>query len=244
MIVERNNSKTLMIHSYISSYFNTDKESQFNFDSIYDSQKNCLTEEFLNLTKDYIFTFDDGLYQQYQILNYFPKDRTIFFPSFGLLRPIDMIPVPIENSIAHGNKKLYLSTFMTSTEVWDSMLLGYKLGAHGWYHLNLNLNHLDINNLTFTEKIKILKNDAKKCAEVYAEFLVKDIKNYIKNNELEIYFCTPYNILNDNQDLYINFFANFLEKILLTLNINIPIRLKIFSNERISIEKFLSDNKI
>jgi hypothetical protein len=241
MIIERNNSKTLMIHSYISSYFNTDAKSEFNLDLIYDPQKNSLTEKFLDLTKDYIFTFDDGLYQQYQILKLFPKDRTIFFPSFGLLRPNNTIPVPVENSIAHCNKKLYLSTFMTSVEVWDSMLQGYKLGAHGWYHLNLNLNHPDINNLLFTERIKLLKDDAKKCSEAYLNYIKKDMKKYIINNELELYFCTPYNILNENQNLYINFLANFLEKNLINSNINIPIRLKIFSNERISIENFLSE---
>ena len=185
MIIENNSTKTLMIHSYISEYFNTDKQSKFNLDLIYDKSKNRLLEAFLELTKDYLFTFDDGLIQQSQILYLFPKDRTIFFPSFGLLRPTNIQPYPIENSIAHSNKKLYLSTFMSSTEVWDSMQQGYKLGAHGWYHLNLNLNHLDINKLTFTEKLKTFKWDAKLCAKKYIEFISKDIEKYINDNLLE-----------------------------------------------------------
>ena len=244
MIIENNSTKTLMIHSYISEYFNTDKQSKFNLDSIYDKSKNRLLEAFLELTKDYLFTFDDGLIQQSQILYLFPKDRTIFFPSFGLLRPTNIQPYPIENSIAHSNKKLYLSTFMSSTEVWDSMQQGYKLGAHGWYHLNLNLSHLDINKLTFTEKLKTFKWDAKLCAKKYIEFISKDIEKYINDNLLELYFCTPYNIYNENQKMYILLLANYLEENLKTLNINIPSKLKIFSGERISIENFLDENKL
>lgn len=245
MIIENNTSKTIMIHSYISKYFITDKQSKFNLDLIYNKSENRLLKAFSELIKDYTLTFDDGLYQQYQILNLFPKDRTIFFPSFGLLRPNDIQPYPIENSVAHSNKKLYLSTFMSSTEVWDSMNQGYKLGAHGWYHLNLNLNHNDINTLTPNERIKLIKNDAKLCAQEYFKYVSKYIEKYIVNGHYEFYFCTPYNIYNEYQKLYILFFAQFLEQALdtiKTLNINIPKKLKIFTNERVSIEQFLEYN--
>ena len=242
MIIEYNFNKTIMIHSYISNYFTTDSDSKFNLDLIYDLSENCLTDKFLELTRDYIFTFDDGLIQQYNILNLFPKERTIFFPSFGLLRPKNIQPYPIENSIAHSNKKLYLSTFMSSTEVWDSMQQGYKLGAHGWYHLNLNLNHSDIDTLTFINRIKLLKDDAKKCADAYTTFIYPNYKDYIKDNYLTLYFCTPYNVLNELQKMYIQILAEYLEKNLKTLNINIPSKLKIFSHERISIEDFVVEN--
>lgn len=242
MLIELNRKKTLMIHSYISSNFNTDTTSKFNLDLIFDFSKNSLTKTFLDLTKDYIFTFDDGLYQQYQILKLFPKERTIFFPSFGLLRPETTQPYPIENSIAHSNKTLYLSTFMSSTEVWDSVTQGYKLGSHGWYHLNLNLNHPDIDNLKPYELLKLLKSDAEKSAGEYIKYISSNIKNYIINNTLELYYCTPYNIYNDYQKIYIEFFKTFLEKCLKTLSINIPQKLKIFSFERESIEDFLQRN--
>ena len=62
MLIELNRKKTLMIHSYISSKFNTDTTSKFNLDLIFDFSKNSLTKNFLDLTKDYIFTFDDSNY--------------------------------------------------------------------------------------------------------------------------------------------------------------------------------------
>ena len=234
MIVEYNTKKTLMIHSFQSSFpeYKGDLNSEFYLQTILEQPglfKKSFEKELIEF--DYI-TFDDGLYQQIEIIKLFPKDKVIFFPSFGLLRPNGIQPNPIENSIAHSNKNTSLSTFMTSTEVWDLVHSGYKLGMHGWYHLNLNLNHPDID-IKFKDKLKILKDDAKKCVKAYIEY-ISDIDIY-KN---EIYFCTPYNCLNEDQKLYISFLLYFLE----ALNIK-SLKLKVFSYERTSIENFIKESK-
>lgn len=230
MIIEYNSKKTLMIHSFQSIFreYVGDSESELLLEDILESPgifKKSFEEKLNEF--DYI-TFDDGLYQQIEFIKLFPKDKVIFFPSFGLLRPNGIQPNPIENSIAHSNKNTSLSTFMSSTEVWDLVQSGYKIGMHGWYHLNLNLNHHDID-YEFRRKLKILKDDAKKCVEAYLKY-VPEYK--------EIYFCTPYNCLNENQQLYIGFLSHFLEQ----FNIK-PLKLIVFSNERTSIENFVKEIK-
>lgn len=263
-----NTKPTLMIHSFKGKDFsnsNLINVSKFNGmdDNINLELDKLLTKNtpirYLNetfesslLQFDYI-TFDDGLYQQIEFIKLFkliPKDKIIFFPSFGLLRPEFMPPNPIDNSIAHSNKKSSLSTFMTSTEAWDLMQSGYKLGMHGWYHLNLNLNHSDLNEDGLEGRknnyLKIIKNDAKNCAKAYAEFvkklsIVKDISTLDTH-----YFCTPYNIMNQLQKLYIEFLSQFLEEYLKEIPTLVPLipqqKLIIFSHERISIENFIKEN--
>ena len=170
-----NKKKTIMVHSHqvldsnVKSRFVGDSSSEFILDLILD-HTNELKRQVTTLFKDYIITFDDGLYQQIEVIKLF-KQKSIFFPSFGLIRPEQILPHPIENSIAHSMKKIYLSTFMSSTEVWDLVHSGFKLGMHGWYHLNLNLNHLDIDNLTTLEKYKLFREDARKCAEAYSNYI-------------------------------------------------------------------------
>ena len=258
-------NQTLMIHSFKGKDFNNTKLININgvddninleLDKLLVKYGNnyYLNEDFeKELDKFNYITFDDGLYQQIEFIKLFKlisKDKIIFFPSFGLLRPEQLPPNPIDNSIAHRNKKSSLSTFMTSTEAWDLMQSGYKLGMHGWYHLNLNLNHSDLNedglNGNRINYLKIIKNDAKLCAKAYVEFvkklsIVKDISN-IK----EHYYCTPYNIMNDLQKLYIEFLAKYLTDYLKQIPTLIPHlpqhKLIIFSNERISIENFIKES--
>ena len=236
-----NKRKTIMVHSYqvldkiVKSKFVGDTSSNFILDLILDN--NDLNIQVRDLFKDYIITFDDGLYQQIEVIKLF-KQNPIFFPSFGLLRPENISPNPIENSIAHSMKKIYLSTFMSSTEVWDLVHSGAKLGMHGWYHLNLNLNHSDINTLSTLEKYRLFKEDARKCAEAYSSYITPIIDQYIVDGELELYFCTPYNCLNNFQKDYINLLCHYLN---INFAIDIPKKLIVFSNERTSIENFIKD---
>ena len=240
MKVEYNVSKTLMIHSYQSKILQGDTSSELHLDDIMNIGR--LSSEFiekLNQQKT-IITFDDGLYQQIELIKLFDpnENQVIFFPSFGLVRPEDVLPKPIENSIAHSNKLLYLSTFMSSAEIWDLMRLKYKLGMHGWYHLNLNLNQNDIGSLTTLEKLRLLKDDSTKCVQEYYKYIEPFIDDYIIDNELVLYFCTPYNCMNDMQKIYIDLLADSLQK---TFTTNIPIKLQVFSNERIPIENFIKE---
>ena len=237
-----NKKKTIMVHSHqvldsnVKSRFVGDSSSEFILDLILD-HTNELKRQVTTLFKDYIITFDDGLYQQIEVIKLF-KQKSIFFPSFGLIRPEHILPHPIENSIAHSMKKIYLSTFMSSTEVWDLVHSGFKLGMHGWYHLNLNLNHLDIDNLTTLEKYKLFREDARKCAEAYSNYITPVIDQYIIDGELELYFCTPYNCLNTFQKDYINLLCHYLD---INFAIDIPKKLIVFSNERTPIENFIKD---
>ena len=242
MVVEFNKIQTLMIHSYQSKILLGDNSS-INIDTILHKDKNGLvrfSDKFndkLNL-EETIITFDDGLVQQIEVIKLFGhKHQVIFFPSFGLIRPDNILPNPIENSMAHSNKLLYLSTFMSSAEIWDLVHLKYKLGMHGWYHLNLNLNH-DIDKLTTLEKLRSIKDDAKKCVEEYYKYLKPVLEDYIIDGILTLYFCTPYNCMNELQKIYIEFLVVFIQK---TFTINIPKKLIIFSHERISIENFIKD---
>lgn len=251
MIIEYNfesQKKTLMIHSFQSGINGIpgDTTSEFILDLIIDQTKSQFTKEFMEFINEFEYiTFDDGLYQQIELIKLFPKERVIFFPSFGLLRPKELQPTPIENSIAHDdiakgnnpNEKTSLSTFMTSTEAWDLMQSGYTLGMHGWNHLNLNLKPNDID-IDSGKWIKLLNDDAKKCANAYIDYFNKLDEYPIKGGYFEIYFCTPYNCMNELQHLYISLLANHLEK----LAINIPKKLIIFSYERTPIENFLRKN--
>lgn len=245
MIIENNRRKTIMIHSYRSNYFLGDENSILNLDDLLTKDLE-FKPRIKEILKDYIITFDDGLIQQYDIFKLFDfidRRNIIFFPSFGLLRPNNIQPNPIENSIAHSNKTLYLSTFMSSVEVWDSMQQGIKLGAHGWYHLNLNLNYTDIDTTQLNQdKITLItiKDDSKKCAHAYFNYIKPFIDEYIIDGCLEFYFCTPYNIYNEKQKIYINYFARTLNLLLKKSNIDIPSKLKIFSGERIPIENILN----
>lgn len=229
--------KTLMIHSFQSNFEGIpgDNDSKLHLEMIMD--ENGLKKEFMEYINQFEYiTFDDGLYVQTKLIKLFPKEKVIFFPSFGLMRPEEIQPKPIENSIAHKNKKTSLSTFMTSTEAWDLMQSGYKLGMHGWYHLNLNLNHLDID-IEPKTRLKLIRDDAKKCAETYLSYMEDLIKGG-SSGYTELYFCTPYNCLNDLQRIYIEFLAHYLETL---TAINIPKKLIIFSYERIPIENFIKE---
>lgn len=241
----KNKNKTLMIHSFKSllNLIPHDGISKLTLEDIVDStdiQKIKLKEEIEKSLEEYLITFDDGLYQQIELIKLFNPEKVIFFPSFGLLRPPEMEPIPIENSYAHKHKNTSLSTFMTSTEVWNLVHTGYKLGMHGWYHLNLNLNHPDINT-GGKSPLRIIKDDAKKCAKEYSVLIKKHLKILVKDNfpnELNLYYCTPYNIMNDYQKLYIQIVSTFLAQFLEDI---IPQKLTIFSYERIAIENFIKE---
>jgi len=261
------NKKVLMIHSFstndekLDEKFPNDKISEFKIEKILEN--NILSTKFKSLITDYLITFDDGLYQQIKLINLFDKNKVIFFPSFGLLRDESLPPKPLENSFAHINKTTSLSTFMTSTEVCDLMHTGYRIGMHGWYHLDMrtineyNIGQLENHNqlgesikpndrLTkknfrkFKDIITDIKTDAEKCVNEYYQFIIKDLNSYIMDDELILYFCTPYNCINEYQKLYINFVKDFLDK--KSFPTNIPKKIKVFSFERESIEKFIKDN--
>lgn len=247
IIVENNNRKTLMIHSFKSllDRIPHDGISELTLEDIVNSDQELkLKDNLLDLIKDYLITFDDGLYQQIELIKLFNPENVIFFPSFGLLRPPEMEPIPIENSYAHKHKNTSLSTFMTSTEVWNLMHTGYKLGMHGWYHLNLNLNHNIGSNKTRTIQtktniLKEIKEDAQLCAKAYIEFILPYLNCYVVEDLLTLYFCTPYNCYNDYQKVYINILIEYLNMYLPTNITNIKII--IFSGERESIENFIKD---
>ena len=247
MITSRNSSNTLMIHSFKSKFLLGDDIS-INIDVILEEtppsniieKRIKFNDKFLvNINQDDIITFDDGLVQQIELIKLFDpkKNQIIFFPSFGLIRPDNILPNPIENSIAHSNKLLYLSTFMSSAEIWDLMSLKYKLGMHGWYHLNLNLNQ-DIDSLSTKERFKAIKDDAYKCVTEYYKFINPFINDYINNNILELYYCTPYNCYNELQEIYIGYLIKFIDEIFL---IDISKKLIVFSHERIPIENFIKE---
>ncbi len=251
----KNKQKTLMVHSFKSllNLLAHDGVSELTLEDLIQvpkvsgDKKNLkieLKESVLKLLENYLITFDDGLYQQIDLIKLFPPEKVIFFPSFGLLRPPEMDPIPIENSYAHKHKNTSLSTFMTSTEVWNLMRSGYKLGMHGWYHLNLNLNQ-NISSIKTKESRKPsilldIKEDAQKCAKAYVDFLLPYLYDYVVDDTLTIYFCTPYNCYNDYQLLYIRILIEYLN-IYLPTNIT-KIKLIIFSGERESIENFIKDN--
>ena len=237
-----NTEPTIMIHSF--KYFKNDLNligdtSDLELEKLIDPNSIDAFEERFDKFK-YI-TFDDGLYQQIGLIKLFKrlKSKVIFFPSFGLLRPEELPPNPIDNSIAHSNKTSSLSTFMTSTEAWDLMQSGYKLGMHGWYHLNLNLNHPDMQG----NYLRTIKNDAKLCAKKYSELIANTYNtDAVKDaNVFTHYFCTPYNIMNKYQKLYIQFLVHYLKVFNITIPTSVPQRLIIFSYERISIENFIKE---
>ena len=77
-----------MVHSHqvldsnVKSRFVGDSSSEFILDLILD-HTNELKRQVTTLFKDYIITFDDGLYQQIEVIKLF-KQKSIFFDAFTL----------------------------------------------------------------------------------------------------------------------------------------------------------------
>ena len=204
---------------------------------------------------DNLLTFDDAIYQQIEVIKYCEKTssaKIFVFPSGHLVREHNYIKLE-SNEVAHSNyhvdfKPPYPSTFMSSTEVWDLLDTNVKIGIHGWYHLYIgedkdnhsgNLRNalkilypkLEYNIVSI---IKLLKDDARKSIEWYTNNLEKNnnYKYYIEDNKIVLYYCTPYNVRSQYQDIYIEFLKEYLKKDKFLLSLNHDIHLEVFSNGR------------
>ena len=138
--------------------------------------------------EDYILTFDDGLYSQYQALDFLKTLSTIkiFFISTDIIRPRYQEPNTEIIHCADAHKKAFSDNkedYMSWKEIQEiSQIPGFEIGGHSHYHHKYSLGGLK---------------------DLYAK-LVDDtermLKNF-KNNNIEINsFCFPYN--EDYQSIY------------------------------------------
>lgn len=195
-------------------------------------------------------TFDDGLFIQIDKIKEFSKYKPVYFFPSGFLTRISK-PIFVENSLVHktleqimttkeylNKEHPYFNIFMSQEEIENLLLLpNVNFGIHGYHHLNMNFDNI---NITLSKKYKMIKEDANDSAKYYLNLIKKYPSKFITEDlefkKLTLNFCTPYNIYNDLQEMWITI---FLKKISLEINelySNISITLFVFSNERIDIE--------
>ena len=165
MVTTINNKKILMIHTFKKEYL------EYKLD-------------------DYIITFDDGLYSQYQgsldLIKKFPNIKIIIFISTGIIHTGDN-QTNNNSGIAHNLFFTHGITqdFLTLEQISElSKIPNITIGLHGHKHLNINWlkDQFSLNDI-----IVKWKEDFLKMAETVE--LWKQLK-ILKN---DIYYCTPYN---------------------------------------------------
>lgn len=142
-------------------------------------------ESFLDLPlEDYILTFDDGLYSQYQYINELQKIPTqkIFFISTGIICPEDQLQSSTPITCSEAHKKAFNGNF-EDYMTWDQIrhlhsLPDCTIGAHSHSH-----THLD-SFKSLSEKSSYITTDTQ-------EMLI-DFKLYLQHQPTS--FCFPYNM--------------------------------------------------
>lgn len=170
-------------------------------------------EEFLSLPlRDYILTFDDGLYSQYFFwseLSKIPTEKIFFISSNIICDTIQSVQFPTCR-LAHekaflGNKEDY----MNLSQIQELMVCeGVEIGGHSHYHKRLN------NFTSLHEKVEHIKQDTEKMLAWFKRNL-----DYTPTS-----FCFPYN---ENLD---GMYNGLLKKYGFT---------KFYGKERIAIESLL-----
>lgn len=166
MVTTINNKKILMIHTFKKEYL------EYKLD-------------------DYIITFDDGLYSQYQgsldLIKKFPNIKIIIFISTGIIHTGEN-QTNNNSGIAHNLFFAHGITqdFLTLEQISElSKIPNITIGLHG--HNHLNINWIRAQNSLKDSVIK-WKDDFLNMFQVLEEW---KLKNIINN---DIYYCTPYNI--------------------------------------------------
>lgn len=141
-------------------------------------------ESFLELPlEDYILTFDDGLYSQYQYIEELIKIPTqkIFFISTGIICPADQPQSSNPTTCSEAHKKAFKGNFedyMSIDQVnYLKTLEGVEIGAHSDSHTRLSSFK------TLSAKVDYIENDTK-------QMLFKFKQNY---SITPTSFCFPYN---------------------------------------------------
>lgn len=170
--MKNNSKKELMIHKWHKKYFKYDLQN-------------------------YILSFDDGLYSQYEaipeIIRKFPTIEIFFYVSTNIInRDYDPVREYDEAPIAHEKARNgNFNSYVTYNDLKKlSIYQNVTVGVHGHNHISPR----KLSSLPLREQIKIWKNDAK-------EMIVNSIK--MINNKIikkePLYYCTPYNEYNDLQ---------------------------------------------
>lgn len=165
--------------------------------------------------EDYILTFDDGLYSQFQYWNHFKKLKTekIFFISSGIIcnenQSQDFIScVAAHKKAQQGNFENYMTVEQIKELQSDTNTI---VGGHSHNHIRLN---------SFSklfERVEYIKQDT----EQMIQWFDKNLEQFPSH------FCFPY-----NEDLD-GIYSGLLKKRGIT---------HLYSNERIPIERLLHND--
>lgn len=203
-----------------------------------------------------LVAFDDGLWSQMYTIKELAKDpnKTVwFFPSGFLIRSSTgkySKKNLITNSLAHKqleilqehepqkyfNKESDLfGCFMTQEEIEELIMLNVNFGIHGWYHLNLNLSEIKGIERRFNKRIlSVLREDASLSWDFYRNLINLYPQKFINKDTLKLWYCTPYNVYNPYQELWIELFKASIQKN--PISSKCKIEICIFSHERNSKE--------
>jgi hypothetical protein len=160
--------------------------------------------------EDYILTFDDGLYSQYQAKDFLRTVHTkkIFFISTNIIRDDNTPPNKEIVHCADAHKKAFKGNFedyMNWWEIWTLQDVGFEVGGHSHFHKEYEISPLK-------ELYDSLITDTNIMLQMFKQ----------KNIQISK-FCFPYN--KDYDRLYASIIKNQ--------------GFKCFGNERIPIETLL-----
>jgi peptidoglycan/xylan/chitin deacetylase (PgdA/CDA1 family) len=146
-------------------------------------------ESFLDLPlENYILTFDDGLYSQFQYINELQKIPTqkIFFISTGIVCPEDQNQSTTHITCSEAHKKAFKGNF-EDYMTWNQIrhlhsLPDCTIGAHSNSHTRLNTF------ASLSDKVSYITSDTKEMISIFKSKL-----SYQPTS-----FCFPYNENIDN----------------------------------------------
>ena len=198
----------------------------------------------INNIQEHIVCFDDGLYSQLKLIKELNKTKKVyFFPSGFLIRTNK--PVLIKNSLAHiqlenllsvdsekyfNKDSKYFNTFLNLKEIEELIKENVNFGIHGWYHLNLNQSEIKKIETRFKKRIiSVLREDASLSWNFYKYLINKYPSKFYENDTLILNYCTPYNVWNEYQKMWVELFKGFIMKDPIN---DKNVKLNIFSYER------------
>lgn len=199
----------------------------------------------INNIQDQIVCFDDGLFSQLDLIKELNKTKKVyFFPSGFLIRTGSS--VLIKNSLAHKElenlletdsekyfrkESKYFNTFLNLNEIEELIQKGVNFGIHGWYHLNLNIDQIKNIESRFKKRIiAVLREDASLSWNFYKYLINKYPNEFYSNGSLNLNYCTPFNVWNEYQKIWVELFKGYILKDPISKNKNV--NLNIFSYER------------
>jgi peptidoglycan/xylan/chitin deacetylase (PgdA/CDA1 family) len=164
--------------------------------------------------EDYILTFDDGLYSQYQARDFLKTLNTpkIFFISTNIIREENERPNLEIIHCKNAHIKAFKGNFedyMNWWEIWTLQDMGFEIGGHSHFHKRYNISPLK---------------------ELYQNLILDTeimMENFEQKNIKINKFCFPYN------ETY-----NSLYRTIISKN-----GLESFGPERMPIEKLLEELK-